>query len=104
MEGLRDIFIDAHGNALIGRGNELHKQKGNFLRRHELLLLFPGEHQLDGASLGDNDGRRVHIPGMRVLDFMAERELHGNDEKDDVPQFVLLEGLLTSAAISNFVM
>lgn len=45
----------------------------------------------------------MDIPTMRVLDIMAECELYSDDEEDDIPKFIFLEVLLSSAAISNFV-
>ena len=39
---------------------------------------------------------------MGILDIIAERELNSNDEEDDIPKFIFLEILLSSTAISNF--
>lgn len=103
LKSLRDIFVDAHSNSLISGSDELHKQKRNLLRRHKLLLLPHTKHQLNRSILGDNDGGGMDIPTMRVLDIMTERELYSDDEEDDIPKFIFLEVLLSSAAISNFV-
>lgn len=104
LKSLRDILVDPHSNALISGSNELHKQKWNFLRRHELMLLLQTKQQLNGSILGDNYGVRMDIPTMSVLDIIAERELNSDDEEDDIPKFIFLEILLFSAAISNFIL